>query len=69
MGLWDLVAQGDTLQRKVYLPMLDALRAAQRLERKFAEFRPHLDESFVPANRVEPTGETIPFGPSPPTRR
>ena len=69
MGLWDLVPQGDTLHREIYSPMLDALRAAQRLERKFADFRPTGDDDLDVGGRVEPTGETIPFGPSVPTRR
>ena len=39
MGLWDLVRRDGKLERQLYAPMLDALRAAQRLEGKFAEFR------------------------------
>jgi beta-glucosidase/6-phospho-beta-glucosidase/beta-galactosidase len=39
MGLWDLVPHDGTLRREMFTPMLDALRAAQRLERKFAEVR------------------------------
>jgi beta-glucosidase/6-phospho-beta-glucosidase/beta-galactosidase len=63
MGLWDLVPQGDTLHREIYLPMLDALRSVQAIERRFADFRP-AEESMNLADRVEPTGETIPFGPA-----
>ena len=66
---WDLVPQGDTLQREIYPPMLDALRAAQRLERKFADFRLAGDDDPGVGERAEPTGETIPFGPSAPIRR
>ena len=56
MGLWDLVQDGKKLRREIYLPMLDALRAAQRLEqRRVAE------DEF--GDRVVPTGETIRFGP------
>ena len=39
MGLWDLVPRGDTLHREVFGPMLEALRAARRVEDKFAELR------------------------------
>jgi beta-glucosidase/6-phospho-beta-glucosidase/beta-galactosidase len=69
MGLWDLLPQGDSLRREIYPPMLDALRAAQRLERKFAAFRPTADDSVSLGDRVEPTGETIRFGPPPRERR
>lgn len=62
MGLWDLVPNGETLQREIYLPMLDALRSVQAIERRFAAFRP-VEESVNLADRVEPTGETIPFRP------
>jgi beta-glucosidase/6-phospho-beta-glucosidase/beta-galactosidase len=62
MGLWDLVHRGDTLHREIYLPMLDALRSVQGIERRFADFRP-VEESVNLAERVEPTGETIPFAP------
>jgi beta-glucosidase/6-phospho-beta-glucosidase/beta-galactosidase len=64
MGLWDLVPHGGSLQREMYAPMLDALRVAQRLDRKFAEFRVPSDDRFHSGNRAEPTGETIPFGSS-----
>jgi beta-glucosidase/6-phospho-beta-glucosidase/beta-galactosidase len=63
MGLWDLVRDGDTLQREIYSPMLDALRAAQRLERKFAEFGAFSDDMAPASDRVEPTGETMQFDP------
>jgi hypothetical protein len=65
MGLWDLIPQGDALRREIYPPMLDALRAAQRLDRKFAEFRAGSAEAFIPADRAEPSGETISFRPDP----
>lgn len=58
MGLWDLVPRGDGLARELYAPMLDALRNAQRLERKFADFRSRDEEQ---GGRVEPTGESIRF--------
>jgi hypothetical protein len=61
MGLWDLIAEGDTLQREVYAPMLDALRAAQRLERRHVDFRPAIGDHLESGDRVEPTGETIRF--------
>jgi hypothetical protein len=68
MGLWDLVPDGQKLKREMYLPMLDALRAAQAIERKFAEFRAGMDgDHFNLAERVEPTGQTIPFGPARPS--
>jgi hypothetical protein len=69
MGLWDLVPRGDALDREIYLPMLDALRAAQAIERKFADFRPTRGAELLDlAGRVEPTGQTIPFGPPRPSR-
>jgi beta-glucosidase/6-phospho-beta-glucosidase/beta-galactosidase len=69
MGLWDLVAEGGTLRREIYSPMLDALRAAQRLERSFTDFRARDDESLDFGDRVEPTGERIRLRPSPPGHR
>ncbi len=66
MGLWDLLPEGDALKRDIYAPMLDALRAAQRLDRKFAALRAR--ENGEEGDRVEPTGETISYGPSPPAR-
>jgi hypothetical protein len=60
MGLWDLVPGKNQLERQIYPPMLDALRIAQRLERKFLEFR-RPNREFVQGGRVEPTGETIEF--------
>jgi Beta-glucosidase/6-phospho-beta-glucosidase/beta-galactosidase len=36
MGLWDLVPRHDGLERCLHTPMLDALREAQRVERRFA---------------------------------
>lgn len=59
MGLWDLVPRDGMLAREEFPPMREALREAQRLEKKFAEFRrPHP----TPAWRaiVEPTGESMP---------
>jgi hypothetical protein len=38
--------------------MLEALRTAQRLDTKFAEFRPQPQEP-EPMQRVEPTGESL----------
>ena len=67
MGLWDLIKQGDTLRREIYPPMLDALRAAQRIERKFDDFR--ADDALEYGDRVEPTGQTIPFPRTPRIRR
>lgn len=69
MGLWDLIPDGKELRRELYAPMFDSLRDAQRLEQRFAEFRPFARETPAFGNRVEPTGETIPFGPPPPKRR
>jgi beta-glucosidase/6-phospho-beta-glucosidase/beta-galactosidase len=60
MGLWDLVPRNGRLARELYPPMLDALRIAQRIERKFAEFRGW--EPGAGSNSaaiVEPTGESI----------
>lgn len=56
MGLWDLVERNGTLVRERYEPMHDALRAAQRLERKFAEFRA-AGQSGDLEERAEPSGE------------
>jgi hypothetical protein len=58
MGLWDLVPQGDELAREPYPPMFEALREAQRLERKFAEFRRPTPPREA-GGRVEPTGQTL----------
>ena len=69
MGLWDLVQDGKELRREIYPPMLDALRAAQRLERRSDEFRRLADDGFEFGDRVEPTGETIRFGPMPHKRQ
>ena len=63
MGLWDLVQDGKELRREIYPPMLDALRAAQRLERKFDEFRGVADDGLNIGDRAEPTGERVRFGP------
>lgn len=58
MGLWDLVSNGSRLVREPYLPMLEALRSAQRIENKFAEFRqpPRRDDRV---GRAEPSGESF----------
>ncbi len=58
MGLWDLVPRGDELIREPFLPMRDALRGAQRLERKFAPFRQAPMETNYNAI-AEPSGETM----------
>lgn len=63
MGLWDLVPRDDALAREIFPPMLDALRVAQRLERKFAEFRHPEGTRAQEGQRVEPTGESIEFQP------
>lgn len=60
MGLWDLVRCGDELVREPFVPMFEALRAAQRLERKFDEFRRgNMVRLEGDDARVEPTGESI----------
>ena len=59
MGLWDLVDREGTLVRERYEPMHDALRVAQRLERKFAEFRNSGRQEETAENRAEPTGEWL----------
>lgn len=59
MGLWDLVPDERGLKREIFPPMLDALRAAQRLERKFAEFRRPRDEERESGAIAEPSGESI----------
>ena len=62
MGLWDLIDEHGTLGREIYPPMLDALRAAQRLEQRFTDFRRASEESFEEeGDQVEPTGERISF--------
>lgn len=53
MGLWDLVPHNGDLRREPFQPMFDALRDAQRLERKFAEFRGPLPDSD---GNAQPTG-------------
>lgn len=61
MGLWDLRPRTTGLERQIFLPMLQALRSAQRLERKFAEFRRPGEQTSFHGGRVEPTGESIDF--------
>jgi beta-glucosidase/6-phospho-beta-glucosidase/beta-galactosidase len=58
MGLWDLEPRGDSLERRPYVPMFEALREVRRIEGRFAEFRrPHGrgDSGAI----AEPTGESI----------
>ena len=57
MGLWDLQPSNGALERRIYEPALHALRLAQRLDRKFAEFR--MPCPVRPRQVVEPTGETL----------
>jgi hypothetical protein len=45
MGLWDLVSNGDTLQRQLYRPMLDALESVRYIEEKYALARQAVSES------------------------
>lgn len=58
MGLWDVVARGGRLERVEFGPMVDALRAAQRLERKFSEFRQPAQRDDL-GSIAEPSGESI----------
>ncbi len=39
MGLWNLVPENGDLRREIYSPMLEQLRAAQRLEERFSDLR------------------------------
>lgn len=57
MGLWDLVPRSGRLERKLYKPMREALRVAQRLDRKFNEFRNADAESC--GQIAEPSGESL----------
>jgi hypothetical protein len=57
MGLWDLAARDGGLQRVEFAPLRDALRAAQRIEQRFAPFRAAQPESR--AAIAEPTGESV----------
>lgn len=59
MGLWDLVPRDGRLARVLFEPMLSALRDAQRIEHKYAEFRGRSPSSAV-ARRVAPTDEILP---------
>jgi hypothetical protein len=61
MGLWDLVPRDGRLERELFPPMMDALREAQRLERKFVEFRHGPEAPAERSDIVEPTGESIEF--------
>ena len=56
MGLWDLEPRDGKLERVMYEPMREALRDAQRIERKFAEFRP---DAECDTERAEPSGEWV----------
>lgn len=57
MGLWELVPRPGGLMRQPHAPMFEALRDAQRIDRRFAEFRrPARDAAYA---IVEPTGESI----------
>jgi hypothetical protein len=44
MGLWDLVPEDGRLRREPHGPMFEALREAQRLERRFAGFRRDVED-------------------------
>lgn len=61
MGLWDLTPRDGRLHRELFTPLLDALRVAQRLEGKFAEFRRPRNAYRPQTQIVEPTGESIEF--------
>ena len=57
MGLWELAPRPGGLVRIPCAPMFEALREAQRIDRRFAEFlRPGRGSSHA---FVEPTGESI----------
>lgn len=58
MGLWDVVPRRGRLDRVVYEPMLEALRAAQRIERRFAPFR-EAGAHRGRTNVAEPSGESM----------
>lgn len=58
MGLWDLVPTHQGLERQVFAPMLDALKAAQRLDKKLTAFRPRPAISSD-LGMAEPSGETL----------
>lgn len=58
MGLWDIVPRHGRLERVMYEPMLDALRAAQRLEHRFAKFRGNTPDDST-RNVAEPSGESM----------
>ncbi len=58
MGLWDLVPNGNRLVREPYVPMFEALRTAQRIEQKFAEFRIQSPRRGR-TGKAEPTGESF----------
>lgn len=61
MGLWDLTPRGGELEREIFPPMLDALREAQRLERKFKEFRQPQRPRREQGDIAEPSGESIAY--------
>lgn len=57
MGLWELRPRPGGLARQPYAPMFEALREAQRIDRRFAAFRrPAAKPAYAV---VEPTGELI----------
>jgi beta-glucosidase/6-phospho-beta-glucosidase/beta-galactosidase len=47
MGLWDLVPRNGILHRELFTPLLEALRSAQRLERKHAQRSEDFDDSSL----------------------
>ena len=49
MGLWELAECEDGLERKICQPMLEALRKAQRIERRIART---LDEADFKIGRT-----------------
>jgi hypothetical protein len=57
MGLWDVVPRGGRLERVAHEPMLEGLRAAQRLERRFSDFRGGSRDGR--RNIAEPSGESM----------
>ena len=56
MGLWDLTPERGRLQRVRYEPMFEALRDAQRIERKFAEAR---ESSVTPDGSMDSMGDMV----------
>lgn len=58
MGWWDVVPRHGRLKRVAYGPMLDALRSAQRLDRRFTDFLPG-DAREHRCSVAEPSGESL----------